>query len=201
VDAQRCLTEVENSKLRGTWTDPALGRVQFHEWLAEWWSTTTNLRPSTRARDEMLLRRYAVPRFGTQPLAAIRQREVRAWVADLAATDLAPSTVRKTYHLLGKVQAAAVDAGMIAQSPCQRVPLPRIEREEMRLLTPRPGPDRRLRRPADRGTGRAAAWPGRPAAGHGRGRRDRHRSGRPAARRAASGPTPRKSLPAPGIPR
>ena len=31
---------------------------------------------------------------------------------------------------------AAVDAGMIAQSPCQRVPLPKIEREEMRFLTP-----------------------------------------------------------------
>jgi integrase len=136
VDAQRFLTEVENSKLRGTWTDPALGRVLFREWLAEWWSTTTNLRPSTRARDEMLLRRYAVPRFGNQPLAAIRQREVRAWVADLAATELAPSTVRKTYHLLGKVLAAAVDAGMIVQSPCQRVPLPKIEREEMRFLTP-----------------------------------------------------------------
>jgi integrase len=57
-------------------------------------------------------------------------------VADLAATDLAPSTVRKTYHLLGKVLAAAVDAGMIAQSPCQRVPLPKVEREEMRFLTP-----------------------------------------------------------------
>jgi integrase len=136
VDAQRFLTEVENSKLRGTWTDPALGRVLFREWLAEWWSTTTNLRPSTRARDEMLLRRYALPRFGHLPLAAIRQREVRAWVADLAATELAPSTVRKTYHLLGKVLAAAVDAGMIAQSPCQRVPLPKIEREEMRFLTP-----------------------------------------------------------------
>jgi hypothetical protein len=128
ADAQRFLTEIENSKLRGTWTDPALGRVLFADWLAEWWSTTTNLRPSTRARDEMLLRRYALQHFGNQPLATIRQREVRAWVADLAATELAPSTVRKTYHLLGKVLGAAVDAGMIAQSPCQRVPLPKIER-------------------------------------------------------------------------
>jgi integrase len=42
----------------------------------------------------------------------------------------------QTYHLLGKVLAATVDAGMIAQSPCQRVPLPKIEREEMRFLSP-----------------------------------------------------------------
>jgi integrase len=136
ADAQRFLTEMENSKLRGTWTDPALGRVLFREWLAEWWTTTTNLRPSTRARDEMLLRRYALPRFGDLALAAISQRDVRAWVADLSAGPLAPATVQKAYQLLGKVMGAAVDAGMLAQSPCRRVPLPKVEREEMRFLTP-----------------------------------------------------------------
>jgi hypothetical protein len=52
ADAQRFLSETENAKLKGTWTDPALGRVRFGEWLAEWWATTTNLRPSTAARDE-----------------------------------------------------------------------------------------------------------------------------------------------------
>jgi hypothetical protein len=31
---------------------------------------------------------------------------------------------------------AAVDAGMLAQSPCRRVPLPKVERDEMRFLTP-----------------------------------------------------------------
>ena len=32
--------------------------------------------------------------------------------------------------------AAAVDAGMIPQTPCRRVPLPRIERKAMRFLSP-----------------------------------------------------------------
>jgi integrase len=77
-----------------------------------------------------------LPRFGDLPLAAIGQRDVRAWVADLAASGLAPATVVKAYHLLGKVLAGAVDAGMIAQSPCRRVSLPKIEREEMHFLTP-----------------------------------------------------------------
>jgi integrase len=49
---------------------------------------------------------------------------------------LAPATVQKSYQLLGKVMGAAVDAGMVAQSPCRRVPLPKVEREEMRFLTP-----------------------------------------------------------------
>jgi hypothetical protein len=32
--------------------------------------------------------------------------------------------------------AAAVDAGMIPRTPCRRVPLPKIDRQEMRLLSP-----------------------------------------------------------------
>jgi integrase len=136
ADAQRFLTEMENHKLKGTWTDPALGRVLFRDWLGEWWATTTNLRPTTRERNETLLRRYALPRFGDVALVAISQRDVRAWVADLSGRGLAPATVQKAYQLLGKVMGAAVDAGMLAQTPCRRVPLPKVEREEMRFLTP-----------------------------------------------------------------
>jgi integrase len=136
ADAQRFLTEMENHKLKGTWTDPALGRVLFRDWLGEWWATTTNLRPTTRERNETLLRRYALPRFGDVALVAISQRDVRAWVAELSARGLAPATVQKAYQLLGKVMGAAVDAGMVMQTPCRRVPLPKVEREEMRFLTP-----------------------------------------------------------------
>jgi integrase len=136
VDAQRFLNETENARLRGTWTDPSLGRVPLGEWLAEWWATTTNLRPSTAARDQDYVRLYVAPRFGSMPLGSIGQRDVRAWVADLSGQGLAPATVQKAYQLLGKVMGAAVDAGMISQSPCRRVPLPKVEREEMRFLTP-----------------------------------------------------------------
>jgi hypothetical protein len=127
ADAQRFLSETENAKLRGTWTDPALGRVRLGEWLEEWWVTTTNLRPSTAARDADYLRLYIAPRFAAMPLAEITQRDVRAWVAELSARGLAPATVQEAYQLLGKVMGAAVDAGMLAQSPCRRVPLPEPE--------------------------------------------------------------------------
>lgn len=35
VDARRFLTEKENSKLKGAWTNPALGRVLFRAWFGE----------------------------------------------------------------------------------------------------------------------------------------------------------------------
>jgi integrase len=135
-DAEWFLTGIENDKLRGTWTDPTLGRVQLADWYALWRRATVELRPNTEARDERLFRLHILPRFGSMPLAAITQYEVRVWVTHATRQGLAASTVRRAYQLLGKVLGAAVDAGMIAQSPCHRVPLPRIERREMRFLTP-----------------------------------------------------------------
>jgi integrase len=97
---------------------------------------TARLRPNTEAQDERLFRLHVLSHFGLMPLARIGQRDVRAWVAGLTAKGLAASTVQRSYQLLSKVMAAAVDAGMIPQTPYRRVPLPRIERKEMRFLSP-----------------------------------------------------------------
>jgi integrase len=136
ADAQKYLTEIEAAKLRGAWVDPAHGRVRFAAWFAEWWATTVNLRPKTRTRNEMVFRLYVLPRFGVVPLDAITQREVRAWVTSLTVRGLAPATVHKAYQLFAKTMAAAVDGGMLAQTPCRGVALPKVEHEEMRYLNP-----------------------------------------------------------------
>jgi integrase len=133
-DAQRWLDQQEAAKVTRTWTDPTLGRLQFEVWFAEWRQTTAALRPNTEARDALLVRRYVLPHFGSMALVNITQREVRAWVGELTGKGMAASTVQRCYQLLSKVMAAAVDAGMIPETPCRRVPLPRIEREEMRFL-------------------------------------------------------------------
>jgi hypothetical protein len=135
-DAEAYLTEIEAARLKGTWVDPAHGRILFRDWPDEWWGSVVNLRPSTRLRDATYLRRYVLPRFGELPLEAIRQREVRAWVAWMLAQGFAPATVAKAYQLLNKVMSAAVDAGMLTISPCRNVPLPRAEPKEMRYLNP-----------------------------------------------------------------
>jgi integrase len=61
---------------------------------------------------------------------------VREWIANLSASGLAPTTVHKCAQILAKVMRAAVDAGLIASSPCDRQPLPKVERDEMRFLAP-----------------------------------------------------------------
>jgi integrase len=120
----------------GTWTDPTHGKMTFASWLEAWWETAADLRPSTTARDRSYFDSMVLPRFGTTPLAAIKQRDVQAWVADLRARGFAPATVVKAYQLLGRTMTAAVNADMIARSPCRAVRLPKVEREEMRFLTP-----------------------------------------------------------------
>src|ERR687892_376895 len=124
ADAERWLAEVEHAKTRGLWADPRLGRVRFADWLTAWWATPPNLRPTTRARDETLLRRHALPRFGQLPLAAIGQLEVRSWVAQLSAEGLAPATVVKAYQLLGKVLAAGGGRGSRGAAPLPNRPAP-----------------------------------------------------------------------------
>lgn len=134
AEAERFLAAIETDQGRGEWTDPRLGRQLFEDFAAEWWRTTVNLRPSTRARDEGYIDRYVLPHFGSFMLAEITQLDVRSWVADLSSR-LAPATVVKAAQLLGKMLSAAVDGRLIAVSPYQRVPLPRIERDEMRFLS------------------------------------------------------------------
>ena len=136
VDAERFLTTTESGKLHGTWTDPALGKVTLAAWLETWWTTAADLRPSTQARDHSYFDSLVLPRFGATPLAAITQPAVQAWVAELSARGFKPATVVKAYQLLARTMTAAVNADMLARSPCRAVRLPKVERDEMRFLTP-----------------------------------------------------------------
>lgn len=135
VDAERWLDLNGADIARGRWVDPRLGKITLREWAEQWTATTAANRPSTRARDASYLRTHILPTFGDRQLSSIGHLEVRGWVAELS-TRKAPATVRLAAQMLTKIVATAVDAGLLANNPCDRVPLPSIEREEMRFLTP-----------------------------------------------------------------
>jgi integrase len=135
VDADRWLAAVTTDIARGTYVDPRLGKTLFSVWADQWTGTTVANRITTRTRDKSYLRTHILPVFGDLPLTAIDYLSVRTWVSELS-TRRAPATVRLACHLLSKILGAAVDAGLITANPCDRVPLPRVEREEMRFLSP-----------------------------------------------------------------
>lgn len=135
-DAERWIAGMEVAKARGAWVDPALGRATFATWAAEWSATVVDVRPSTRDRDLRAVRVHLVPHFGDVPLAKITNPMVKRFLADMLLTgDHSPATVRKVGQILAKVMRSAVDAGLIARSPCDGVRLPAEGRREMQFLT------------------------------------------------------------------
>jgi hypothetical protein len=79
-------------------------------WPEEWWGSAADLRPSTVARDGAYFNSLILPRFGPTPLAAIRQPDVQAWLAELSARGFKRGTVVKAYQLLDRTMTAAVNA-------------------------------------------------------------------------------------------
>src|SRR4051812_39609829 len=90
ADADRFLRTVEADIIRGTWVDPAAGKLLLRDWADRWTKTTVDLRPSTLARDEGYYRNHVKPTFGDLPLSAIDHLQVAEWIAALNAKKLAP---------------------------------------------------------------------------------------------------------------
>jgi integrase len=122
----------------GDFVDPRGGKLTYAEWWEQWWPTeAVSLRPSTRARDEGTYRNHVKPRFGNVPLSRIEHLDIREWVGELIASGLAPASVQKCHQMMGKSLRAAVAARRLRFNAAEGVPLPRIEREEMRFLSPK----------------------------------------------------------------
>jgi hypothetical protein len=103
------------------------------EWFDRWWPTVNTLRPSTRARDEAAFHNHIAPVFGSMPLARVDRTSLREWVAKLSdpeGSDLAPATVTKAVQVFNKTMRAVVDDRLLATNPVERLPLPRIVRED-----------------------------------------------------------------------
>ena len=93
------------------------------------------LRPKTLHTDTGIIERYLRPTFGVQPLSLITPREVQRLVAQWSRR-LAPNSVRRNYAVVRAIFNAAVDADLIARSPCRSVKLPRPEPTGHRILDP-----------------------------------------------------------------
>lgn len=115
--------------------DRTAGRQPLKIFAERWWDTRAGHRPSTRARDRLILDHDLLPFLGRVPMIELGAADVAAWVAALG-TRLSPSSIRRAFTVLDQLLDAGVDAGLIRTNPAARVRLPRVERAEMRFLTP-----------------------------------------------------------------
>jgi hypothetical protein len=125
---------VDTDRDRYQWLDPCGQEVPFDKWARSCLEGRADLRDSTRATDGSYARRHVLPYFGRTPLGRINPVQVQEWVGDLS-DSLSPKTVRECYRLLSGIMRAAVEARLIAQSPCQGIKKPRVPSREQRFLT------------------------------------------------------------------
>jgi site-specific recombinase XerD len=121
----------------GTWVDPARRKVTVDEWAADWLATRGDLRTTTRARLESVVRLHVSPAFGSRRLATIGNAEIRRWVAAMSESRLSAASVRKAVFALRQMLDAAVADRRISSNPAVNVPLPAEHRVEQRFLTQR----------------------------------------------------------------
>jgi integrase len=132
-DAQAWADQLEVDKRKGAYVAPAAGRVKLGEYAQEWLDSKHKLKPSTRARYQVVLDTF-VADHAEIALGDISRQLVREWVADLS-VDLAPASVHKTVGVLRQVLAMAVAENRLVMNPVDGVEMPSVTAVEQRFLT------------------------------------------------------------------
>lgn len=134
AEAKAFLVKVDAAKQVGNYVDPQAGKVVVKDYAIEWLAGR-DVRPSTAARDGSLVRSHIIPYFGSVPIGAIRAADVAAWKVKLL-EDSSPATVGKVLTIFKAMFTTAVEHGLLPGNPIAKVKLPKVEREEMKFLTP-----------------------------------------------------------------
>ena len=121
-EAKAFLAEVESDMARGSYVDPAGGKVRFADHAKKWLASRTH-EATTTARDDSIMRNHVLPRWGAMPLGKIDHLAVQTWVSDLA-DRLSPATVAECFRLTSVVMRSAVRNRLIPFNPCEEVRLP-----------------------------------------------------------------------------
>ncbi len=134
--------EQRNDRERGSWLDPARSKLTLAQWVDEWTGTIVDLRPSTRRIYADNLRLHILPVIGQLPLNRISPTVLRQWLAQLSSEPgekgrvLSAASVHQAYRVLRRVLGAAVVDGRLIANPLVGIRAPKIERAEIRALTP-----------------------------------------------------------------
>jgi hypothetical protein len=135
-DADAFVHAIETSKVRGEWTDPALGKIQPADEVESWLRSRLDLKPSTLGWYKGILTNHVVNSdLGTRQLASLTRDDVRRWVADLTKTH-SPRTVRAVHRALAAMLEAGVADGKIPRNPARGIKTPKAERKETPGVSP-----------------------------------------------------------------
>jgi len=117
VDAEAWLNLRSSEVSMGTWIDPRSGLTTFGEYATKLLADRSDLRPTTQAKYEWLMKKYVMPEFGLIPLSRVTPQQVRSWFSQIQSSK--PSTAAGAYRLLASIFNTAVSEERIPKSPCR----------------------------------------------------------------------------------
>lgn len=103
-------------------------------WLITW--AAVSLKASASREYASVLSRHLIPSFGDLPLDAIAPDHIQEYLAHKIESGLSPRTVDNHLIVLKRVLSTAVDYGLLAANPVDKVARPRTERSDLRFLEP-----------------------------------------------------------------
>ena len=106
--------------------------VFLQSWLED---VSAQVRPSTFARYRSAVARHLVPHLGEIQLQRLSPGDVAAMQRTCRAEGLSPQTVKHNHVILKEALGYACALELIPNNPADRVPLPRVTRQEMLTLS------------------------------------------------------------------
>lgn len=134
-DADRWLRDHRSRVDQGVWTDPSAGKIRLRAFVEKWQGGTAHLSAHTRRRYRSLLRTHILPALGDLPINRISRADVQGLMSKMQAAGLSPKTVRHAHALLSGILRAALEDGLIARLPTEKIGLPRLTHAEQRYLS------------------------------------------------------------------
>lgn len=135
ADANAYRASIEHGLNRGDWRDPVLGRITVADWAMEYLRGAVHKRATTLHRDRGSLDRYVLPVIGGIPMAKVTPRDIRQVFDLIAPPRLAPATIGGVWGTVAHMFKTAVEADVIAQTPCRGIRLPRLVAGERIFLS------------------------------------------------------------------
>lgn len=131
-DAKAWLVDVESSIQDGTWVAPSGGRQTVAVAAATWLASHPDWTPSTRERNESIVKLHINPRWGTVRLASVQPDAVQQWLNGI---ELAPGSVRKIASAFKSILDLAVAHRRLGVNPAAQIARPKQPLSQRRYLT------------------------------------------------------------------
>lgn len=138
ADARESAVGVEAKAKRKAATD--VGILSAGTSFGEWWEQLLDERTfesDTASKEDSIMNKHALPKWGDKGLNAIKRLEIKRWLAtDLKVRPgMSPGYVHKIYGMFRLVMNAAVDQEVLDASPCVKIKLSDIPKKPMAFVT------------------------------------------------------------------